>query len=57
VRLPANAWRLCLALAALAAVATFAAGGLHEGPRNAVGEAVLVVVCFAALGRRLGIRR
>ena len=33
----------------------FAAGGLDEGPRNAVAEVVLVVGCFAALGRRLGL--
>jgi hypothetical protein len=57
VSLPRHAWRFCLAVAAVAALATFAAGGLDEGPRNAVAEGMLVVGCFAALGRRLGIRR
>jgi hypothetical protein len=33
------------------------AGGVDEGPRNAVAEFTLVVACFAALGRRLGLRR
>jgi hypothetical protein len=35
----------------------FLAGGLEEGPRNAVAETLLVVGCFAAFGRRLGLRR
>jgi hypothetical protein len=30
---------------------------VDEGPRNAVAEFLLVVACFAALGRRLGLRR
>ncbi len=31
--------------------------GTDEGPRNAAAEVILVVGCFAALGRRLGLRR
>jgi hypothetical protein len=53
-RLPRHPWRLCLAVAALTALA---ASPGSEGDRNAVVEAVLVVVCFAAFGRRLGLRR
>jgi hypothetical protein len=50
-------WIFCLALAALVAVAVLVAGGVDEGPRNAVAEAILVFGCFAALGRPLGLRR
>jgi hypothetical protein len=56
VPLPRHPWRLCLALAGAAALALLAGGGLDEGPRNAVGEGVLIVACFALLGRRLGLR-
>jgi hypothetical protein len=48
---------VCLGLATLVAVAALVAGGADEGPRNAVAEAILVVGCFAALGRRLGLRQ
>jgi hypothetical protein len=56
VRVPRRPWQLCLALAAAVALALLAAGGIDEGPRNAAAEIVLVVACFAALGRRLGLR-
>jgi hypothetical protein len=53
-------WRLCLVFAGAVAVVTFGAGALagaaDEGLRNAVAEAVAVVVAFAALGRFLGLR-
>jgi hypothetical protein len=54
--LPRRPWLVCLALAGGLAVVLLAAAGLDEGPRNAVAEVVLVVVSFAALGRRLGLR-
>ena len=54
--LPRRPWLVCLALAGGLAVVLLAAAGLDEGLRNAVAEVVLVVVCFAALGRRLGLR-
>jgi hypothetical protein len=47
---------VCLALAGGLAVILLGAAGLDEGLRNAVAEVVLVVVSFAALGRRLGLR-
>jgi hypothetical protein len=53
---PRRPWRLCLALAACAALTLLAAGGLDEGPRNAAFEAVLIVGCFRLLGGRLGLR-
>ena len=56
VTLPRRPWAACLALASGVAVLAFAAGGLDEGPRNAVGEFVLVVACFAVFGRRLALR-
>jgi hypothetical protein len=56
VPLPRSPWLVCFALAAALALALLAAGGLDEGPRNAIPELVLVVGCFAALGRRLGLR-
>jgi len=57
VELPHRPWALCLVFAALVAGAALLAGGVDEGPRNAVAEFLLVVVCFAALGRPLGLRR
>jgi hypothetical protein len=57
VRLPHRPWVLCVGGATLVALAALVAGGVDEGPRNAVAEFTLVVVCFAALGRRLGLRR
>ena len=57
VRLPHRPWALCLAFATAVAAAGLVAGGVDEGPRNGVAEFVLVVGCFAALGRRLGLRR
>jgi len=54
--LPRRPWLVCLTLAGGLAVVLVAAAGLDEGLRNAVAEVVLVVVCFAALGRRLGLR-
>jgi hypothetical protein len=57
VALPRRPWVLCLGVAALVSAAALLAGGVDEGPRNAVAEFVLVVGCFAALGRRLGLRR
>ena len=54
--LPRRPWLVCLVLAGGLAVVLLAAAGLDEGLRNAVAEVVLVVVCFAALGRRLGLR-
>lgn len=57
IELPHRPWLLCLFLAGLLATVLFLAGGLEEGPRNALAETVLVVGCFAAFGRRLGLRR
>jgi hypothetical protein len=54
--LPHRPWALCFGVATLVASAALVAGGVDEGPRNAVAEFVLVVGCFAALGRRLGLR-
>ena len=56
VRLPHRPWALCLGVATLVAAAALVAGGADEGLRDAVAEFTLVVVCFAALGRRLGLR-
>jgi hypothetical protein len=56
LRLPRRPWLACFVLAGALAVLLLAAGGLEEGPRNAVAEIVLVVGSFAALGRRLGLR-
>ena len=61
-RLPASRCRagrgsLCLGVAALVAFVALGAAGGDEGPRNAIAEFLLVVACFAALGRRLGLRR
>jgi hypothetical protein len=56
VALPRRPWLVCLGLAGALALLLLAAGGLDEGPRNAVAEPVLVVGGFAALGRRLGLR-
>jgi len=56
VRLPRRPWLVCLALAAGVAFVALGVAGSDEGPRNAVAEAVLIVGCFAALGRRLGLR-
>jgi hypothetical protein len=56
VELPHRPWLVCGALAACLAFALLVAGGLEEGPRNAIAETLLVVGCFAALGRRLGLR-
>lgn len=55
--LPRRPWALCIGLAMLVGVLALIVGGLDEGPRNAVVEAALVIACFAALGRRLGLRR
>jgi hypothetical protein len=54
--LPRRPWRICLAFAGALALLLLAAGGLDEGPRNAVAEFLLVAGSFAALGRRLGLR-
>jgi hypothetical protein len=56
VRVPRRPWLLCFAVAGAVALAGLAAGGIDEGPRNAIPEALLVIACFAALGRRLGLR-
>jgi hypothetical protein len=56
LQLPRRPWLVCLALAGGLAIVLLAAAGLDEGPRNAVAEVVLVVVSFAVLGRRLGLR-
>jgi len=56
VRLPCRPWAVCLGLAGSLALLLLATGGIDEGPRNAVAEFVLVIACFAALGRRLGLR-
>jgi hypothetical protein len=56
VELPHRPWLLCGALAASVGLALLVTGGLDEGPRNAIFEAALVVGCFAAFGRRLGLR-
>jgi hypothetical protein len=54
--LPRRPWLVCLGLAAGLAALLLVAGGVDEGPRNAVAEIVLVVLCFAVFGRRLGLR-
>ena len=56
VELPRRPWLFCLLLAGLLGTVLFLAGGLDEGPRNAVAETLLVVGSFAAFGRRLGLR-
>lgn len=56
VSLPRRPWTFCLVLAALVAVLALIAEGGDEGPRNAAVEAILVVGCFAVLGRLLGLR-
>lgn len=56
LRVPRRPWLACVAFAGALSLALLVAGGLDEGPRNAVAELVLVVGCFAALGRRLGLR-
>ena len=56
VHLPRRPWALCAAVALLAAASAGVAGGLDEGPRNAVFEALAVVAGFVALGRPLGLR-
>ena len=48
---------MCFALTGALAVVFLGAAGADEGPRNAVAESVLVIGSFAALGRRLGLRR
>jgi hypothetical protein len=55
VRLPHRPWLLCLSLAVFVGLVALVAGE-SEGPRNAVLEIVLVFGCFAAMGRRLGLR-
>jgi uncharacterized membrane protein YhhN len=56
VELPHRPWLLCFFLAGLLATVLLLAGGLDEGPRNAIAETLLVLGGFAALGRRLGLR-
>lgn len=58
-RLPfvATPWRLCFAFAACVSLLALIGGGVDEGPRNAIGEFVAIVGCFAVLGRPLGLRR
>jgi hypothetical protein len=53
----ATPWRICVLLGAFVALAALVGAGLEEGPRNAIGEAVAIVVGFAAFGRFLGLRR
>jgi hypothetical protein len=57
VRLPHRPWLVCFALAGALAVIFLGAAGADEGPRNAVAESLLVIGCFAVLGRRLGLRK
>ena len=57
VRLPRHPWLVCFALTGALAVIFLGAAGADEGPRNAVAESVLVIGSFAALGRRLGLRK
>jgi hypothetical protein len=56
LELPHRPWALCVVFAVGVAAAALVAGGVDEGPRNAVVEFVLVVGSFAALGRQLGLR-
>ena len=56
VELPHRPWLLCFALAGILGAVLLLAGGLGEGPRNAVVESLLVLGCFAGFGRRLGLR-
>ena len=53
----ATPWRICGLFAAFVALAALVGAGVDEGPRNAIGEAIVIVVGFAALGRFLGLRR
>jgi hypothetical protein len=55
--LPLSPGKACAVLAIVVALAALVAGGVDEGPRNAIAEAVAVVACYLAFGRRLGIRR
>ena len=55
--LPHRPWLVCFALTGALAVVFLGAAGADEGPRNAVAESLLVIGSFAALGRRLGLRR
>ena len=57
VRLPRRPWLVCFGLTAVLAILFLGAAWPDEGPRNAVAESVLVIGSFAALGRRLGLRR
>jgi hypothetical protein len=56
LRVPRRPWLLCFAVAGAVALAGLVAGGIDEGPRNAIVEALLVIACFAARGRGLGLR-
>lgn len=49
-------WRLCLVFAAAVGGAVLAAGGIDEGPRNAVAEFAAICGGFAVFGRFLGLR-
>lgn len=57
LRLGRHPWRFCLLFGAAVATALLVAGGLDEGPRNAVAEFGAICTGFAALGRYLGLRR
>lgn len=57
LRLPRRPWLVCFALTGALAVVFLGAAGGDEGLRNAVAESLLVIGSFAALGRRLGLRR
>jgi hypothetical protein len=56
LQLRGHPWRLCLLVAAAVAVAALLAGGVDEGPRNAVAEFLAVWSGFAVFGRFLGLR-
>jgi hypothetical protein len=57
LRLPRRPWLVCFGLTAVLAILFVGAAWPDEGPRNAIAESVLVLGSFAALGRRLGLRK
>jgi len=61
VRLPSEPRRLALAVAAVAGAGVAVAGVVGRDPLDgivrAIAEGIAVLCCYAALGRKLGLRR
>jgi hypothetical protein len=62
LRLPGHPWRFAVLCAVAVGVAAFAAGWYAEGDPGSglvrgIFEALALLICFAALGRKLGLRR